>query len=131
MADRPTVLELLEAVREFLERDVVPALSDPRLRYHALIAVNVLRIAEREVPGHDARLRAELAALEDLLGRRPETAPGDPARLADRVEQAARDLCERIRRGEADQGAWRDRVLAHVRAAVEERLRINNPRALG
>lgn len=130
MQDRPTGLELLEAVREFLEREVAPTVADPRLKYHLLIAVNVLRIVERELPGETERLSAELGALRELLDLPLPVAPADPELLRQRVLDANRELCDRIRRGLADSGPWRERVLSHVRAAVEEKLRINNPAQL-
>lgn len=131
MQDRPTALELLQAIRDLLERDILPSLADRRLRYQALIAINVLRILEREVPDEEARLRAELGALHELLDLPRAVPPGDPALLRRRVLEANRELCERIRQGLADSGPWRQRVLSHVRAAVEEKLRINNPTQLG
>lgn len=131
MQDRPTALELLQAIRDLLERDILPSLADRRLRYQALIAINVLRILEREVPDEEARLRAELDALHELLDLPRAVPPGGPALLRRRVLEANRELCERIRQGLADSGPWRQRVLSHVRAAVEEKLRINNPTQLG
>lgn len=130
MQDRPTTVELLEAVREFLERDVLPSLTVHGVRYRMLIALNVLRILEREVPGREARLRAELAALADLLDRPREAPPADPLLLEARVQEANRELCERIRTGAADAGPWRARVLAHVGAMIEEKLGINDPQRL-
>lgn len=130
MQDRPTALELLQAVRDLLEKEILPKLTDLRLRYHTLIAVNVLRILEREIPDEEERLRAELRALGELLNLSPSAPPGDPALLRQRVLEANRELCERIRQGLADSGPWRERVLAHVRHAVEEKLGINNPAQL-
>ena len=56
-----------------------------------------------------------------------------PARL-ETLRAAVRDgtaaLAERIRRGEADAGPFRAAVRAHVRAAVEDKLRVANPRFL-
>jgi hypothetical protein len=130
MQDRPSAVELIEAVREFIEREVLPALTDQGVRYRTLIALSALRIVEREVPGREARLRAELAALADLLGWPPGPAPEDPARLEARVIEANHALCERIRRGEADAGLFRARVLAHARAMVEEKLGISDPQRL-
>ena len=57
MQDRPTVRELLDAVRSFLEVDVVPALHGPA-RFHALVAANVLAIAGRELATEEADLAA-------------------------------------------------------------------------
>jgi len=77
--ERPTVAELVAAVAEFLDGEVRPAL-DGRLAFHAKVAVNALRIVERELgadlAGEHARLRAltgadgSLHELNTLLARR-------------------------------------------------------------
>jgi len=128
--DRPTALELLRAVGDFLERDLVPAIADRRLRYQILIAVSALRMAERELPGEDQRLRAELVALGDLLGLSRAPVPEDTSALRRCVLEANRELCDRIRRGLADQGPWRERVFRHLGAVVDAKLQITNPREL-
>ena len=46
--DRPTASELVAAVREFLERDVMAA-TEGRVQFHARVAVNVLNIVAREL----------------------------------------------------------------------------------
>jgi aminoglycoside phosphotransferase (APT) family kinase protein len=45
---RPTARELLEAVAEFLDRDVVTSV-DPAVAYQGRVAANVLRIVDREL----------------------------------------------------------------------------------
>jgi len=47
--DRPTPQELAEAVREFLEQEILPLLDDHRLKFRTLVAINGLGIAEREL----------------------------------------------------------------------------------
>jgi hypothetical protein len=47
--DRPTPQELAEAVREFLEREILPTIDDHRLKFRTLVAINGLGIAEREL----------------------------------------------------------------------------------
>jgi hypothetical protein len=49
LTDRPTSAELVEATREFLEREILPTLDDHRLRFRALVAINALGIAQREL----------------------------------------------------------------------------------
>ncbi len=68
--DAPTAIELLEAVREWLDREVIPA-TDGRLRFHARVASNVLAMVEREIDlgpaqedAHDDRL-ARLGVADD------------------------------------------------------------------
>ena len=47
--DRPTAQELAEAVREFLQAEILPVLDDHRLKFRTLVAINGLGIAEREL----------------------------------------------------------------------------------
>jgi hypothetical protein len=63
--DAPDARELVAAVREFLERDVLGALHGGT-RYHCLVAINVLGVVERELllgAEHRERHRRRLAAL--------------------------------------------------------------------
>lgn len=46
----PTTLQLVEAVREFLQNEVMQA-TDGQLSFHARVAANVLRTVERELAG--------------------------------------------------------------------------------
>ena len=48
--DRPNASELATAVREFLEAEILPVLTDHRLRFRTLVAMNALSIVEREAP---------------------------------------------------------------------------------
>lgn len=127
MQDRPTVAELLEAVRGYLERDVIGALQGTA-RFHARVAANVLAIVERELAFEPEQLAAEWQRLDALLG-------AAPLPLPDAMRGAVRDrteaLCVRIRAGEADGGPGRAAILAHVRATVREKLAIANPKLLG
>lgn len=106
MSGVPTAAELVAAVREFLEGDVVPAV-DGRLRFHARVAANVLAVVERELavgPDHEAALADRLAALG----------------VADEAELAAA-----IRSGGVDD-RW-DEVKAAVWATVRDRLAVAHP----
>jgi hypothetical protein len=127
MQDRPTPVELIEAVRDFLAGEVVPALADRGLRYRMRIALHALGIVAREVPDEGRRLRAEREALVNLLDLPRPAPPCDPGLLRAWVLEANRALCERIRDGAADAGPWRERVLAHLQQVVEEKLRGSNP----
>jgi Domain of unknown function (DUF6285) len=105
--DAPTAAELVEAVREFLEGDVMAA-TEGRVRFHARVAGRVLAIVERELavgPGLAGAHAARLAALG----------------VADEAELAAA-----IRSGSLD-GRW-DEVAAAVRATVADKLAVANPR---
>ena len=129
MQDRPTAIELLTSVREFLEQDVLPGLEG-RKRFHALVSANVLAIVARELAGEETMLVAEWERLRDLLGS-DDAAPARLDDLKSSVDQLTRRLCDRIRAGDADGGAFGEAVRAHVRATVVDKLRIANPKYLG
>ena len=83
--DRPTPAELVEAVREFLERELLPGVSDPRLRFRTLVALNGLGIAQRQLAAG-----AEGPDGEELAGLLRAIRAGDPppealARLQEHV----------------------------------------------
>lgn len=127
MQDRPSAAELLDAVRGFLEKDVVPAL-DGTAKFHARVAANVLAIVGRELTLEPGHLAAEWQRLDALLGAEP--MPEDPAALRCAVRRRSEVLCDRIRGGDADEGAFRDAVLAHVTATVREKLAVANPKMI-
>jgi uncharacterized protein DUF6285 len=63
VSDRPSAAELVEATREFLEQELLPAATDARLRFRTLVAINALGIAQRELESvEDDPLSAEEAA---------------------------------------------------------------------
>jgi hypothetical protein len=54
--DRPSAPELVEAVAEFLASEVLPLMTDHRMKFRTLVALNALGIAHRELtsePGAD------------------------------------------------------------------------------
>ena len=66
MHGRPTAPELASAVAEFLRNEIMPVLEG-RLRFHTLVAANVLAIIEREItlgPAQQARHDARLAEFD-------------------------------------------------------------------
>jgi Domain of unknown function (DUF6285) len=65
--DRPSPAELAEAVREFLELEVLPAVDDRRLRFRTLVAINALGILERELDGPAETAELDLADLARRL----------------------------------------------------------------
>ncbi|HEY2543129.1 MAG TPA: DUF6285 domain-containing protein [Gaiellaceae bacterium] len=64
MSERPTAQELTEAIAEFLGGEILPTLTDHRLRFRTLVAMNALGIVYRELAGlpqEDDADRRELA----------------------------------------------------------------------
>ncbi|HZB30737.1 MAG TPA: DUF6285 domain-containing protein [Streptosporangiaceae bacterium] len=107
--DRPSAAELVTAVREFLERDILDA-TEGRVRFHARVAINALSMVEREL----------------ALG---------PAQAAAHAERLARldvggdaELAAAIRAGDLDDRAAE--VRAMLIESVRDKLRVANPRYL-
>jgi hypothetical protein len=119
MADRPDAVELVEAVREFIEAEVLPAVTDARLRFRALVAANALTIAQRDLQMGDELLTEEVALLEKLGGSRVGGTPRE------RSAALARELARRIRRGDVPPGA-----IETLRRISELKLRAASPRYL-
>jgi hypothetical protein len=68
MHDRPTALELIEAVTEFLSTEVLPAAPDHRLKFRTLVALNALGIAARELQASN-KLLLEAGEVAELARR--------------------------------------------------------------
>lgn len=130
MQDRPDARELVEAAASFLEREIIPILSDPRLRFRALVAANVLTIVSRELASGDAGLREEWRRLTHLLGKSAGEPPGRADELSNEVQALTRELCARLRAGQGDQEPFYSEAFDHAEATVIEKLRIANPRYL-
>jgi hypothetical protein len=79
--DRPNASELATAVREFLEAEILPVLTDHRLRFRTLVAMNALSIVEREAPGPT---QADWETARRI--RAGDIRPGDLRRLRAEVE---------------------------------------------
>jgi len=107
--DRPSLAELVVAVREFVERDVLPAVEG-RVQFHTRVAVNVLGMIEREITLGPAQEQEHAAALA-RLGVADDTA-----------------LAAAIRNGSLDNRI--DEVVDVVRAAVRAKLEVANPKYL-
>ena len=127
MQDRPTALELLAAVRAFLETDLVPTLEGRR-RFHALVAANVLSVVERELAEDEEQLARQWDRLAGLFALEPALRPQPTSTLRAAVRDLETRLAERIRAGDADGGEFAARVRAHIRATVVEKLAVANPR---
>ena len=127
MHDRPTAVELVNAVRQYLESELLPTLTDQRLKFQTLIAANVLSIAERELQGQDAELADEFAFYADLLKL---DGPPQPTELRAAVRTANERLCEQIRRGEYDDSGCFEWLAHQLRRFVELKLQTANPKYL-
>lgn len=107
--DTPSAEQLVEAVREWLERDVLNGTTG-RLQFHTRVAVNVLSMVERELRLGAGQAVAHAARLAQL-------GCGDDAELAVRIRDGSLD--ERL-----------DEVRELVRDDVRDKLAVANPKYL-
>jgi hypothetical protein len=105
--DRPSTAELLESVREWMERDLM-AQVPPALQFHTRVAMNVLAIVEREIS----------------MGQEQEI------HHADVMKQLGKDsdseLAASIRTGDHDDHLLE--LLEKLRPVIEDKVRVANPR---
>lgn len=128
MYDRPTLSELLDAVRMHLETAVVPAVrEDRKLYFQTLVTINVLKIAERELSMGSDHLRAEWGRLNTLDGGGYHPPSSD---VEMRVELAERNraLCAAIRAGQYDD--MTRTLFSHLKMTSIEQLQVANPKFL-
>ncbi|HWA03738.1 MAG TPA: DUF6285 domain-containing protein [Rhizomicrobium sp.] len=112
MMDQPSMRELVEAVRDFLERKAMPELKG-HTAFHARVAANALSIVARELeqgPGSAERERERLRA---LLGR-------DGS-----LEELNRELCRRIRDGAFTIGT--PGLAEHLALTTRDKVAIDQP----
>jgi hypothetical protein len=68
--DAPDAIEIVRKVARFLEEEVRKDLSDARLGYRVRVAVNLLRLVERELAAHPSALDADgRVATAELVGQ--------------------------------------------------------------
>jgi hypothetical protein len=86
MPDRPNALELIEAVTEFLGGEVLPLMTDQRMKFRTLVALNALGIAYRELSDSSNNLLLAPEELADLARRiRAGDVPDDVVVLKEHV----------------------------------------------
>jgi hypothetical protein len=127
MQDRPTIDELLAAVENFLDTEIVPNVPGAR-GFHGRVAANAIRIVRRELEREDEQLAAEWAGLDAILG--PSQRPEDRKTLRTALGDRNAALCSLIRNGDADDSDLAARVQEHVRNVVRDKLRVTDPELL-
>lgn len=112
MMDQPSALELVTAVKEFIEKHAMPQLQG-HTAFHARVAANALGIVQRELEFGPAANAAEQARLEAMLG------------IKGSLEELNRELCKRIRSGAI--GMETPGIGEHMRATTYAKVGIDQP----
>jgi hypothetical protein len=89
VSERPTAQELCEAILEFLGGEILPTLTDHRLRFRMLVAMNALGIVYRELDTLPEEDDAELRELATKV-RAGDVPPGTLSRVKADVEARLR-----------------------------------------
>jgi hypothetical protein len=110
--DQPSMRELVEAVRDFIETKAMPELKG-HTAFHARVAANALGIVARELESGPQSAEEEKRRLAALLGH------------DGTLEELNRELCRRIRSGDftlATPG-----LAEHLTITTQEKVRIDQP----
>ncbi|HTQ13419.1 MAG TPA: DUF6285 domain-containing protein [Rhizomicrobium sp.] len=113
MMDQPSIKELVDAVRDFLEKRAMPELKG-HTAFHARVAANALGIVSRQLEHGAAMDAVERARLTALLGH------------DGTLEALNRELCAAIRGG-LDSPELRD----HLERTVRDKVAIDQPNYAG
>ena len=89
MTERPTAQELTDAILEFLGGEILPTLTDQRLRFRMLVAMNALGIVHRELEALPTEDDAEQRELVQRI-RAGDVPPGTLKRVKADVEARLR-----------------------------------------
>ncbi|MGB1285404.1 MAG: DUF6285 domain-containing protein [Aggregatilineales bacterium] len=123
MYDRPDAVELLQAARHHLETTILPLTRDThhKLYFQTLVALNIMKIVEREIDTRDDHFRAEWARLNMLTGNQPLLKDTKTARSVLKARNAL--LCDAIRHGDYDDSTA---LFEHLRALKNMRKHNND-----
>jgi Domain of unknown function (DUF6285) len=112
MMDQPSMRELVDAVREFLETKAMPELKG-HTAFHARVAANALAIVVRELDESPKSGQEEKARLRGLLAK------------DGTLDELNRELCKRIRSGKftiATPG-----LIEHLEKTTRDKVAIDQP----
>lgn len=112
MMDQPSVLELVVAVRDFIEQRAMPELKG-HTAFHARVAANALGIVARELEHGATSSEAERVRLARLLGH-------DGALM-----ELNRELCAAIRSGKI--GLDTPGLAEHMTVTTRDKVGIDQP----
>ena len=118
MHDQPSVSELVQAVKNFIDETAGPALKG-HAAFHARVASNALATVLRDLEQRPAQETAEAERLIALLG----------ADAGTDVQTLNRTLSEKLRQG--DLTSETPGLLEHLKATTMAQVEIDQPRYSG
>jgi hypothetical protein len=128
MNNLPAAADLLAIARKTLLEELLPAATG-EARYAMLMIANAMAIAARECEAGEGGAVLALSRLDALYGAAARDLTGEALQKA--LAEREIELKADIRRGAFDAEDGRRRALvAHLKAAIESRLRISSPKTL-
>lgn len=127
MQDRPRAQDLLDAIADYLLKEVLPAVREnDALAYKALVSWNMLGVVSRELKEGETHLNAELERLSKRFGESPGPLTTVREKM-ERVQSLNQKLSDQIRSGKILPS--NAEVLSLVKKSLEEKLAVANPRS--
>ncbi len=112
MMDQPSIIEIVDVVRDFLEKRAMPELKG-HTAFHARVAANALGIVSRELKLGPKSMAEEKDRLAQLLGH------------DGTLEALNRELCQRIRDGLV--GLETPGLAEHLTSSTKDKVAIDQP----
>ena len=129
MYDQPTASELIDAVQSHLEQSVIPAVRQNRkLYFQTLVAINVLKIVNRELDLREVHLAQFWASL-NVVQNSDEPLPASTHEAHERIEARNKALCQAIRAGQYSGEQW-NLLFEHIESVTIKQLEVANPKFL-
>jgi hypothetical protein len=125
MQYRPEHTDLIDAIQEFLLKEILPFVKDnDALAYKTLVSWNMLGVVSRELKNGRPLLEQDVRLLADLSGENADTALPDRA-LWQAAQRLTKQAAHNIRESKAMPGGkeWQA-----VKQLLKHNLQISNPR---
>ncbi|MEO1287443.1 MAG: DUF6285 domain-containing protein [Chloroflexota bacterium] len=128
MYDRPSSTELIQAAIDHFQTKIVPLTKaeNHQLYFQTIVAVNVLKIALRDIEKRPEHLRAEWERLAQFSDEALSPIENNEA-LEQALSQANQALAKRIREGEFDDD---EALFQHLVQTTVEQLEVARPKFL-
>ncbi|PKA16712.1 DUF6285 domain-containing protein [Leptospira haakeii] len=126
MQDKPSATELLEAIQDFLMKEVLPEFRDKDLlAYKTLVSWNMLGVISREIRSGEESIDKELTRLASLLKKKSEFPKtwNEKKSLTSTWNEELRDIIRKEKKSLEDTEYWK-----HIKESVIEKVEIVNPR---
>ncbi len=126
MQYRPQNNDLIDAIQEFLLKEILPFVKDNEaLSYKTLVSWNMLGVISRELKNGRPLLEADAALMAELLGEKAEASAVGDRELWQQAQALAKKVAQKVRAEKTMPGSaeWHA-----VKKLLTDNLQISNPR---